>query len=354
MEGENNNPLPLPPEQQPLPQQPVAPLAPVQSQPVSSPAMWVKVTGALFALSFIAALIMLVHGVPNTKNSSNAVDLDGMPLLSSKKEGVGWVSVRGVIQESASNSPFDHSGAQQIASRIRALSERKEVKAIVLDINSPGGSVGAVQGIYDEVIRARVEQKKPVIAMMRDVAASGGYYIAAGCDKIVAQPGTLTGSIGVIFSMSNVEGLFQKLGVKMEPIKSGKFKDIGSSYRAMTPDEHKILQDVIDDAYAQFFDAVKKGRSMKDEDLKALADGRIFTGNQALKVKLVDRLGGEEEALSYAKELAHLSKKPAILRDGDALERFFSALDSKMASPLAGLSKVQEIATPHMSYLWTY
>jgi protease-4 len=360
MEGENSNPLPpqIPPEQPP---QPAAPVPAPAQQPSSQtpqtpgPARWVKITGGLFALSFLAALFIMVHGVPTPKSKSMDVDMDGVQqILGNKKEGVGWVDIRGVIQESASNSPFDHSGAQQIADRIKELAERKDVKAIVLDINSPGGSVGAVQGIYAEILRARNEQHKPVIAMMRDVAASGGYYLAAGCDRIVAQPGTLTGSIGVIFSMSNVEGLLQKVGVKMDPIKSGKFKDIGSSFRPMTPDERKILQDVIDDAYSQFFDAVKNGRKMKDDDLKALADGRIFTGNQALRVHLVDHLGGEREALEYAKELAHLSK-PVVLHDGDAIEKFFSALDSKMSSPLTSLNnKVQEVATPHMSYLWTY
>ncbi|MFA5161816.1 MAG: signal peptide peptidase SppA [Elusimicrobiales bacterium] len=330
------------------------PAPPAPEQP-RRPALWVKTSAALLALSIICALVVIMRGAPGAAKNGPG-ELDGeetvSALLNASKPGIGWINVRGVISESYSSSPFER-GAQHLAARIKAMSERKDVKAIVVDINSPGGSVGAVQAVYDEILRARTKQKKPVVALMRDVAASGGYYIAAACDKIVAQPGTLTGSIGVIFQISNVEGLFKKIGVTMNPIKSGSHKDIGSMFRPMTTEEKQILQGVIDDAYSQFCGAVKKGRPLGDEDLKTLADGRVFTGNQALKLKLIDALGGEEEAVGLASGLAKLDKTPRIIRDADPMQRIISLLNSALGLrlPLAGLDN---FSGPRLAYLWAY
>ena len=150
------------------------------------------------------------------------------------------------------------------------------------------------------------EKGKIIVASLGDVAASGGYYLAAGSDRIVSNPGTITGSIGVILEFGNLEGLFQKVGLKLEVIKSGLHKDIGSPARALMPEEKAMLQESIDDAYAQFFDAVRLGRRMDAEKLKGLADGRIFTGRQALKAGLVDELGDQEDAIQTAIKLAKL------------------------------------------------
>jgi protease-4 len=204
--------------------------------------------------------------------------------------------------------------ADETARFIHRLSEDDRVKAVLLRINSPGGSVGAVQEIYTELKRCKDKGKKIVVSM-GDVAASGGYYLASAADRIVAEPGTITGSIGVILEFGNLEGLFQKVGVRLEVVKRGAHKDIGSPARPLTPEERRMLQASIDDAYAQFVDAVVQGRKLSPGRAHALADGRIFTGRQALEAGLVDELGNSQDALQEAIRLAHLAPHPPILSD---------------------------------------
>jgi protease-4 len=174
--------------------------------------------------------------------------------------------------------------------------------------------VGAVQEIYSEVLKCKTKGKK-VVASLGDVAASGGYYIASAADLVVANPGTITGSIGVLMELGNLEGLLQKIGVRLEVIKKGQHKDIGSPARPITEEERRLLQASIDDAYAQFVDAVVQGRRMPHEKVIALADGRVFTGRQALQAGLVDELGNNQDALDSAIRLAHLSPNAAVLSD---------------------------------------
>jgi protease-4 len=234
------------------------------------------------------------------------------------------------------------------------------VKAIVLDINSPGGSVGAVQEIYSRILRVKKTKHIPFVALFGDVAASGGYYIASACDKIVAHPGTLTGSIGVIFEVQNMEGLFSKIGFKMDPIKSGAHKDIGSPARPMTPEERKILQDLIDDAYGQFVQAVADGRKMKVEEVKPLADGRIYSGTQALSNHLVDQLGDSHDALMLAAQLGGIKdEEPKIRRDAEGLNNLMELIESRARISL-GLGPIEvplpEAMSPRahgMLYLWS-
>jgi protease-4 len=242
---------------------------------------------------------------------------------------------------------------------IKAMSDTKGVKAIILDIDSPGGSVGAVQEVYSQIMRIRKEKHIPFVAVFGDIAASGGYYIASACDKIVAHPGTLTGSIGVIFSVGNLEGLFGKVGYKMDAIKSGKFKDIGSPARAMTSEERKLLQDMIDDAYGQFLKAVAEGRKAPVEKVKPLADGRIYTGQQALMTdpKLVDALGDSDDAVAVAAQLGGIKGKPRVRHEADRFSDIFEMLDSRFQGVLEGRAGFLESFKPsdHMGleYRWT-
>mgnify|MGYP001615086616 FL=1 len=157
------------------------------------------------------------------------------------------------------------------------------------------------------------KKQKKVVASMGTVAASGGYYVACASDWIVANPGTLTGSIGVIMEFANLEGLFKKIGVEGVVIKSGKHKDIGSPFRSITKDEKELLQAIIDDVYAQFISAVADGRKMKPEAVKELADGRIFTGRQAKELKLVDELGTMQDAINITARLAGIKGEPGII-----------------------------------------
>ncbi|PIR15922.1 MAG: signal peptide peptidase SppA, partial [Elusimicrobia bacterium CG11_big_fil_rev_8_21_14_0_20_64_6] len=281
----------------------------------------------LHGLSLLAAAFLVARARSDgpRKRGSAAKSL----LNLKAKDTVGWVSIRGPIMSSNSGKPWER-GAEQWARRIEQLADTKGVKAIVLDINSPGGSVGAVQEIYSRIQRVKKEKKIPFVALFGDVSASGGYYLGAACDKIVAHPGTLTGSIGVIFSVSNMEGLFAKVGYKMDPIKSGKHKDIGSPARPMTPEERVILQTLIDDAYGQFVQAVADGRKMTVEEVKPLADGRIYSGRQALELKLVDQLGDSVDATKLAAELGGIKdEKPRVRRDTEKLNDLFELLETR-------------------------
>jgi len=215
---------------------------------------------------------------------------------------------------------------------LRHYQEQDRVRAVLIRVDSPGGAVGASQEIYDAIGALRKSGKK-VVASLGNVAASGGYYVACAPDEVYANPGTLTGSIGVIFSVPNLEGISEKVGIRYQVIKSGKFKDIGSMSRAMTPEEQKLLQGVIDDTYNQFIEAVMKHRTKQigealaksktgapeieaelegdatpEQFLRHIADGRVFTGRQAHKYGLVDALGTEQDAIKRLANLAGIHK----------------------------------------------
>jgi protease-4 len=185
------------------------------------------------------------------------------------------------------------------------------VKAIILRIDSPGGGVGPSQEIHREVLKAKTRKK--VVTSMGSVAASGGYYIACASDLIVANPGTITGSIGVLMEFTNIEELFKKIGIKGVVLKSGEHKDIGSPFREMTPDEKKILQEVIDNVHQQFIQAVADGRKMDRSKVTQIADGRILTGEQAKQAGLVDQIGNLQDAIDTTAKLVGIEGKPNIL-----------------------------------------
>ena len=185
------------------------------------------------------------------------------------------------------------------------------IRAIVLRVDSPGGGVAASQEIFQYVQEVQA-QGVPLVVSMGSVAASGGYYIACSADTIIANPGTLTGSIGVIMSFTNLEELFGKLGMDFEVIKSGTYKDVGSYSRQMTDEERALLQETIDDIHAQFVEAVAQGRGMEYDAVAALADGRIFSGRQALEAGLVDRLGTLEDAIDVAARMGGIEGEARV------------------------------------------
>ncbi len=220
-----------------------------------------------------------------------------------------------------------------VVDEINNYADDSSIKAIVLRIDSPGGGVVPSQEIYDAVMNARKEGKKVVVSM-GSVAASGGYYIAAAGDTIVANPGTLTGSIGVKMEFANVEKLLDKIGIKGMVVKAGKYKDIGSPLREMTDKEKKLLQAVIDDVHDQFIEAVAKGRHLPEADVRAIADGRIFTGRQALQLKLVDQLGDLQTSIDVAAKLAGIRGKPRIVKKEKKVP-FFDLFRDETASWIA-------------------
>jgi protease-4 len=199
--------------------------------------------------------------------------------------------------------------------RLDAAADDPNVKAVVLRINSPGGAVTASDIMYQDVIRFRRDTHKPVVACMMDVAASGGFYLAMSADRVYAHPTTVTGSIGVIMELYNASGLFKMLGVKSNPIKSGPNKDIGNPAREMTQEEHDILQGMVNGFYAQFVQVVARGRGLSEDRVRALADGRVYTGIDAQKLGLVDEVGYLEDAIDCAKSLACLKDAKVVAYD---------------------------------------
>jgi protease-4 len=246
----------------------------------------------------------------------------------SGQEKVAVIRLEGVILD-----------AQSTIGDLKHYSENPLVKAIVLRIDSPGGGVVPSQEIHDAVKRIKNKSNKVIIASMGTVAASGGYYIAAATDRIIANPGTLTGSIGVIMETANLEGLLKKIGVEGVVIKSGRFKDVGSPLRKMSDEERKLLQAVMDDVHHQFIQAVAEGRSLEPSEVVPLADGRIFTGRQAKEARLVDELGDLEDAIRIAAEVAGIEGEPKVVEPRkrfsirDILESRWSALFPKLDLP---------------------
>ncbi len=240
---------------------------------------------------------------------------------------VGLVEITGAIDDS-----------DPVVEQLERMRRDSTIRAVVVRLDSPGGGVAASQEIY-EAVRKVHDDGKPVIASMGGVAASGAFYVACAADSIVANPGTLTGSIGVILSFPNTEALFKKVGIKMEVVKTGKFKDVGSMWRTMTPEEQKLLEDVLGNVYDQFIDAIAEGRDLDREDILPYADGRIFSGDQAQTYGFVDRLGDLNDAIDLAGEMAGIKGRPTVVHKEPRKPSLFDLFDEKMNQVAALSSK---------------
>lgn len=258
-------------------------------------------------------LILCVAAIPaglmEQKDQTEAkdVDADGQDFFVNKmlkRDRIKVIRLEGMIVEKTDSSilPAKTGSASSCTRALRKAAKDERVKAVLIRMNTPGGTVATSQEIT-EAVEAVKAAKKPVYVSMADLSASGGYYVAAAADKIYALPGSITGSIGVIMHLMNFKSLGEKVGIADVVIKSGPFKDIASPYRAMTDEERNILQAMIADSYDQFVTSVAKGRRMKVEDVKKLADGRIYTGRQAKKNGLIDELGGYDDALDALQEV---------------------------------------------------
>jgi protease IV len=287
------------------------------------------VIGVIIAASALIVLVFFAISMIGTFSYNDNFEFSGI-----SGGNIGVVEVEGVIN--------DTYGAQVIR-QIDHFAKTGSIKAIILKINSPGGAVAPSQEMYDAVLRARKE--KPVIADLSSVAASGGYYVACAADRIVANPGTLTGSIGVIFEYYTFKGLMDKVGIGTEVVKSGELKDVGSMSRPMTEKEKKMLNSVVMDTYDQFVSAISLNREMEREKVLAIADGSVFTGQQAVSLGLVDTLGGFFEAVNIAAEMANIKGEPNLVRRttrdktsvfdlvGQFLGRFNGSLDRNFSGP---------------------
>ena len=248
---------------------------------------------------------------------------------------IAVVDIHGVIEFDDSPIPSDTAAdPRSLCARIRRAAEDKKVKALIVNLNTPGGEVVASDEIYSEIRRFRQKTGKPAIALMRTMTASGGYYIAAACKPIIANKLTMTGSIGVIISTYNYRGLFDKLGLQAEVYASGKMKDMLNGARARTPEEVKVVQDMVNETYAEFVRIVSESRKIPVERIRQseIGDGRVFSGEQALKLGLVDSFGYFRDAVDAAAKASDLKQgKFAVIRYKESFSfgRFFSMLTSK-------------------------
>ena len=242
------------------------------------------ILGSIVALFFLMLVLLRTMG-------------SGTPI----GQKVAVIDIAGIISKSDAT-----------IKRIHTYRDDPSVKAIVLRIDTPGGSVAPVQEIFTELEKI----EKPIVASMGGSAASGGYYIACAADTIVANPGTLTGSIGVIMQFTRMKGLYDKVGLEHQVVKSGQFKDTGSPFRELTEQERAVLQATVDDVHNQFVDAIftARGNLLTRAEVVELADGRIFSGKQALESKLIDQLGNLPDAIKIAGKLAGIDGKPRVLR----------------------------------------
>ena len=252
-----------------------------------------------FTAIVIGILILIVVLIALSTGAS--LFLSEAPVVAADK--IALIKIDGLILDS-----------QDVIDQLKKYSKNASVKAIVLRIDSPGGAVVPSQEIYEEIKKVRAKNQK-VITSMGTVAASGGYYIASASDKIMANPGTLTGSIGVIMEFASFEQLLNKIGVKGEVVKSGPLKDVGNPMRTMTADEKAYLQKVINDVYDQFVNAVAEGRHMDKAKVLSLADGSVYTGRQAKDLGLVDELGDQEDAVRLAAKMCNIQGEPKVITE---------------------------------------
>jgi len=263
----------------------------------------------------------------------------------SRRGNVAVVYLSGPIAESEGGLPFF--GGEITPRTVRQYLERAErdraIKAVVLRLDSPGGAVAASQEIASMIKDFQERTGKPVVVSMGDMAASGGYYISAYAKGIVAEPGTLTGSIGAIWVHFDLQKLLEeKLGVKPQVMKAGKYKDMFAGFRSLTEEERERVQKLIDEVYNQFIKAVAEGRELPEEEVRRLATGELFTGAEALKLRLVDRLGGLGEAVKFAGELAGIEEPEPVEYERPSFWRFLLNLSSAAKAKLFSASP-QEI-----------
>jgi len=251
------------------------------------------------------------------------------------KNRIGIVDITGLITDSL-----------YITNQVKKFRQDKRIRGIILRIDSPGGAVGPSQEIYDEVLKTR-ESGKTIYASMGTLAASGGYYIASAAEKIFANPGTLTGSIGVIMAFSNAKGLMEKIGLQPEIVKAGEYKDIGSPARAMTQKERNLLQGVVTDVHQQFIEAVASGRDISVTEVTRIADGRILTGRQAYALNLVDQMGGLQASIDQLAHKVGIMGSPKIIQETPRVGFLDWVLKSTVNQSLINQSSI-----PSLQYTW--
>jgi len=276
----------------------------------------------IFFLSLVGSLIGVSLVVTNLSNSKYSLGTAG-GFFSQSGIGAVVVVVQGEIH--SGESTYDSTGSDTLLRELRDIGENSNIKGILLEINSPGGTVAASQEIFHELMVLR--KTKKIVVSMKDVAASGGYYIASAADSIFAQNGTITGSIGVISFSPNVKNLLEKYGVSIKTYKAGKYKDIFSPFRDATSEEEDMIGKQMQDTYRRFVEDVAQGRNRTVKSIEELAEGKIYSGEDAFRNKLVDDIGGRREAHQKLSELCQYEGLiPLFEKEADPWDKFFQAV----------------------------
>ncbi len=281
--------------------------------------IWLFFAQAIGSLTLLIVLgvfaVLLFAGKTDTRQDQVEISEKVITTGDASKKIVILPLTGEIVSSSLESSGFSLStnavASDQLVPLLKQIAADEKVKAVVFHLNSPGGAVVATDEIYRAALA--LSAKKPIITVFRDVAASGGYYLSMASKKIVANPATITGSIGVITQSTELSGLYSKLGVEVRTFKSGEFKDIGSPARKMTDAESEIIQAIISDSYDQFVEAVSLGRNWDVNHTREIADGRVVSGKEALRLGLIDELGGLDRGVELAKQLADVS-------DGEVVE----------------------------------
>lgn len=273
----------------------------------------------LFFISVVMGLIIIFRSSMEKESSSQKYI----------KDKIAVVELVGEIYFRDSTSSFIKKDVEYYVTKLTNLFKRKDVKGIVLKINSPGGSVAAVQRLYHQIIKLKSQYNKPVVCYVSELCASGGYYVASACDKIVSCEGGVIGSVGVLLQVGNISGLLKKIGVNIEVIKSSKYKDVGSMFREMLPEERQMFETLVNTAYEQFISAIIEGRKLSREEVMKFADGRVFIAPQAVELKMIDGIGDEEDAIEEVKKLAKIKGSVEILKEKPSLLDFFQQVTSE-------------------------
>jgi protease-4 len=278
---------------------------------------WPFVVGGLVALGLLVltvSLAVLVLTIDTSGPSASYAVYEEEYVSGTGPDKIAVVPVEGVIAPADStvgriqptNTP------DGLAAALRQAKEDESVAAVVIEVNSPGGGVTASDEMHQSILDFKESSGKPVVVSMEDTAASGGYYISTAADRIVANKTTLTGSLGVIFALTDFSELADRYGVEQEVVKSGKFKDMGSSFRDLTPEEREILQSIVDESYDEFVGVIVEGRGLSEERVREIADGRVYSGEQAKELGLVDSFGGLDEAAEISRTLSNVEEATVV------------------------------------------
>lgn len=339
------------------PQLPVTPPPLTPKPPTNRSALWALV-GVLigFSLPMLACMgffFLFIVGLGSAGGGQASSSVPAVPIhVSGPLTGpaIAIVEVNGAIVSGSAPefSASSSAAADDIMNAIQWSVQDPDVKALLLLVNSPGGSVVASDVIYNELKNVQM----PIVVLFGETAASGGYYISMAGDYIIANPNTLTGSIGVISTFPNAEELLDKVGVEMNVVISGEAKDFGSMYREMTPEEQAYWQALINETYDSFVQIVAEGRNMSEDDVRALADGRVYTGRKALELGLVDSLGYEQDAINKAAVLGLISGDPRVIRY--STQQGLLSLLGAVAQPpdTSAFAMFERLLTPKMELMW--